>query len=75
MFSAVLFTAHLGPVAHGALVGALPGAGADPDPDAAQGARVGTEPSGWGGAAEEGFAHGAAVATPAWGRALVGALA
>jgi hypothetical protein len=73
MFFAVLFTAHLGPVAHGALVGALPGA--DPDPDAAQGARVGTWPSGWGGAAEEGFAHGAAVATLAWGGTLVGALA
>lgn len=59
---------HLGPVAHGALVGALPGAGTDPD--AAQGARVGTESSGREGAAAAGFAHGADVATPAWGGAF-----
>jgi hypothetical protein len=74
-----LATVHLGPVAHGALVGALPGSGTEPGPDAAQGARVGTEPSVWGGAAEAGFAHGAAVATPAWGGAfgmvVAGALA
>lgn len=61
---------HLGPVAQGALVGALPGAGAEEDPDVAQGARVGTEPSVCGGAAEVGFAQGADVATPAWGGAF-----
>ena len=54
---------HLGPVAHGALVGTSPGVGVEPEPGTAQGARVGTEPSGWGGAAAVGVSHGAGAVT------------